>query len=441
MGSGLHRPLERWLWLAAYVVLLLCPLALLLAVPPRGADRLTLFGIAIGFVTLSTIVLQFLTPSRAPQFTSTFGIGPLLRLHRLMGYGVLLLLAIHIGVFVVHDPKQFVSWLLPIHGPFKAQAGWVAAVALVAIAATSTWRRKLRLSYEHWRLVHILLGIALVVGGATHALLVSWYSAIDALRGYIVIGMAVGLVALLYLRIGRPFAALGQPYLLVGVDRERGDAVTLRLEAQGHAGVPFLPGQFAWLRLNGRAFALTEHPFSYASSSSDPARPTFTIKQLGDFTSRAHELQPGSMIFLDGPHGAYEPVLPDAGFVLVVGGIGITPAMSIIRTCADLQDPRPVQLIYGARTWEDITFREEIEALHQRGALEVIYVLSNPEPGWTGRTGFVNGEVLAQVLPADAVHRNFVVCGPPVMIDGVLKSLHELQIPPALVYADRFDSV
>ncbi|MCW2923575.1 MAG: oxidoreductase [Thermoleophilia bacterium] len=441
MRTGMHAAMVRRLWIAAYVMLLLGPLVLLAAAPPRGADRWTLFGICIGFVSLSTILLQLVTPSRAPQFTAPFGIGVLLRLHRYMGYGALLLVAIHVAVFAIYEP-QFRAWLWPLHQPAKAQLGWVAAVALIAMVATSTWRRLVRLDYEGWRLVHILLGIVLVVGGTTHALLVSWYSAIGPLHSWTIASMAIGLVALIYLRVGRPLAAIGAPYVVSEVRSERGDATTVLLEAQGHGGLPFTPGQFAWLRLNGRPFALTEHPFSFASSAREPARPSFTVKRLGDFTKGLHErLRPGDTVYIDGPHGAWEPALPEAGFVLVVGGVGITPAMSIIRTCADLGDDRPIRLVYGARTWEDITFREELVDLQMRTRLEVAFVLSSPEPGWTGPTGFVDEATLESLLPPDATHRNYFVCGPPVMIDGVLRSLTSLGIAEDLVYADRFDSV
>lgn len=440
MKSGLHRVLERRLWVAVLVFAYFSPLVLLAAVPPRGAERLVLFAIGIGFVGFVGIVIQLILPSRAPQFTVPFGIGPLLRLHRFMGLSLVVIIGLHVGVFVAHD-KQFVAWLLPIHGPIKAQVGWAAAVALLLIVSTSLWRGFLRIKYEWWRLIHIVLGIILVVGASVHVLLISWYSAIEALRWFTIGGVVVGLVALLYLRIGRPFSALGVPYVIAALVPERGGAMTLQLQAAGHAGVPFSPGQFAWLRLSGRPFALMEHPFSYASSSHHPARPCFTVQQLGDFTSRIGELEPGMSVLIDGPHGAYEPALPEAGFCLIVAGIGVTPAMSFLRTCADAGDLRPIRMVYGARSWESITFRDELLALEQRLNLELVYVLSQPEPEWTGLVGRITPDLLPQLLPPDADSRNHFVCGPAGMIDDTLDALNRLGIPDALVYADRFDSV
>ena len=66
--------------------------------------------------------------------------------------------------------------------------------------------------------------------------------------------------------------------------------------------------------------------------------------------------------------------------VLIAGGVGITPMMSMIRTLADRGDKRPVILLYGSKDWESITFREELETLKARLNLTVVHVLADPRP-------------------------------------------------------------
>lgn len=441
MSNHPHRQgTVRSLWIAAYVVLLLSPLVLLSFAPHRGADWLHMFAIAVGFIAFTGIVLQLVTPSRLPAFTRAFGIGTLLRLHRHMGLALLVLVGLHIAVFVVHEPR-FREWLWPIDGPLKAQVGWLAAAGMIAIAASSTARRLLRLSYERWRLLHIVLGLVIVVGVFAHVMLISWYASIGPVRWLSVVALALGSIALFYLRVARPYASLGTPYVVAEVVPERGGASTLRLVAARHGGAAFRPGQFAWIKVAGHAFAVTEHPFSYASSAADPARPEFTIKDLGDFTSSVSSLRPGTRVLVDGPHGAYEPALPLAGFVLVVAGIGVTPAMSFLRTARDTGDVRPYRLVYGARTLDDVTFREELDELQHYLNLEVAYVLSQPPPGWGGLTGRISPEVLVRALPPDCHLRNVFICGPEAMIDVTEAALRGLSVPGELVYADRFDSV
>ena len=221
---------------------------------------------------------------------------------------------------------------------------------------------------------------------------------------------------------------------------ERGGATTLQLQALDHDGVPFIPGQFAWLKVDGGAYTLDEHPFSFASSAADPLRPSFTMRAVGDFTHGASEIPPGTVVLLDGPHGAWTPALPAGGYLLIVAGIGITPAMSVLRTIADRGDRRPVTLLYGARTWDDVTFRDELQQLAARADLDidVVIVLSRAEPEWGGVRGRLDAATIPSLLPPDAGARNVLVCGSPPMVDGVLDALNRIGVPDDLVYADRF---
>lgn len=432
--------MERRLWISLYVFGFLAPLAVLAVGPAKHADKLTLFAICMGFLTYTGAVLQTITPSRAPQFSDSVGMPLLLRLHRYMGMVVVALLIMHVTALIIRD-SQFISWLFPVGEKMSARMGWLAGVALLLIAATSLWRKLFRLKYEVWRLVHLGFAAVIIVAGFLHAILSAWYTTVGSLRWMTIGAAAVGVFALVYLRFGRSIVALGSPYAISEIINERGDSTTLQLTAVGHGGTTFRPGQFAWIKVSGRPFALTEHPFSYASSAADPANPAFTIKRSGDATNAIPYLQPGHRVYVDGPHGAYEPVLPTSGFVLTVGGIGITPAMSFIRTYADIGDSRPIRLIVAARTYEDVTFREELDELQTRMPLEIVYVINDPPPGWTGLSGRLNPELLSAALPADAAARNHFICGPPPMVEMVIEALHDLGVPDELVYADLFDSV
>ena len=88
-----------------------------------------------------------------------------------------------------------------------------------------------------------------------------------------------------------------------------------------------------------------------------------SIRNLGDFTSGIHQVPVGQRVYLDGPYGAFTIGHPADMHVLIAGGIGITPMISMIRTLADQGDKRPVILLYASRDWDSITFREELEAL------------------------------------------------------------------------------
>jgi 3-phenylpropionate/trans-cinnamate dioxygenase ferredoxin reductase subunit len=255
----------------------------------------------------------------------------------------------------------------------------------------------------------------------------------------------VGLLA--YVRGVKPWLELRRPYVVAEVKPERGTAWTLTLRPEGHGGMTFHPGQFAWLTLRSSPFADREHPFSFSSSAEDPNRLGFTIRALGDFTGQIGEVRPGERVYLDGPHGAFTTDRHDhaAGFVFIAGGVGITPIMSILRTLADRGDCRPLALIYANRDWEGVTFREEIEALRTTGRLDlrVVYVLERPPEGWDGERGFVTAEVLRRHLPRSERRNVYEVfmCGPQPMMDAVERALIGLGVDMGDIHTERFNLV
>jgi predicted ferric reductase len=215
------------------------------------------------------------------------------------------------------------------------------------------------------------------------------------------------------------------------------------IEPDGHPGFRFSPGQFAWLTLWANPFQITGHPFSFSSSAAAAdGRVEMTIRNLGDFTSAIHQVPVGQRVYLDGPYGAFTIGRNPADMhVLIAGGVGITPMMSLIRTLADRGDRRPVILLYGSKDWESIIFREELEALEARLKMSIFHVLENPPAGGTGEQGFITTEVLRRHLPPPYADHEYFICGPDVMMDAMEKALGELDVPLSKYHSERYSFV
>jgi len=217
----------------------------------------------------------------------------------------------------------------------------------------------------------------------------------------------------------------------------------MALRPEGHKGITFSPGQFAWLTIWDSPFSDREHPFSFSSSAARPERLEFTIKDLGDFTARIKDVKPGQVVYLDGPHGAFSiDRHSDApGYVFIAGGVGITPIMSMLRTLADRGDRRPLLLIYANKTWETVTFREEIKAIQERLHLRVVHVLQEASEDWKEEKGFINADILKRYLPEDRSYHEHFICGPELMMNAVEKNLNQLGVPFARFHSERFNLV
>lgn len=437
--TGVNASIAAVFWIGLYLAVVLVPVALMLVPPvPSGRSFWLELSVALGFVGLTQIAIQFVLIARFRRVTAPYGIDIILRYHRQIALVAVAAVLAHPIILVIDNPSR-AALLNPLGGNWASRAAWVSVFALLTIVVSSVFRERLKLNYERWRLLHLVLGIVAIVFAQLHVSLAglytntAWKQAIWILTAALMVGFV------LYLRVVKPSWQRGYRWRVAEVRRERGDTHTLVLEPVTHGGLRFDPGQFAWVKLARSPFTLEEHPFSFSSSAEQPERLEFGIKNLGDFTSRIGEVEPGTRAYLDGPHGAFSiDRYPAVGYVFLGAGVGITPFMSFLRTMADRRDPRPVLLIYADKEWEKVAFRDEIEALKERLDLEVVYVLEDPPKDWEGETGIVDGDVLTRRLPDEAISRAFFICGPAPMMEGVHAALRERDVPETSIQMERF---
>jgi predicted ferric reductase len=395
---------------------------------------------ALGIVALSLLALQLLLPARLRLVAGPLGADVAVRLHRHLADVLVAAIAAHVALMVAGD-RANLALFDPLGAPWRAKAALASCVALTALIASSVLRRRLRLTYARWRGLHVALGIGALGLGVIHAIGVDRYLTSGPAGALTAALAAAGALAVVELRLLRPRRLARRAYVLERVVPERGGAATLALRAEGHRGRPFRPGQFAWLKLADAPHALSEHPFSYSSSAARPARPTFTIKAYSGFSRRVPRLVPGTRVLVDGPHGSYRPRPSAERFVLLAGGIGITPIISLLRGAADAGDRRRFMLLYGSLRWDEVTFREELERLRWRLELRVVHVLAEPPPGWQGETGFIDAALLERHLPPNLGGADVFVCGPPPMLAAALQGLERLGAEPEQVHAEQFVTV
>ncbi|MGF1633186.1 MAG: oxidoreductase, partial [Phycisphaerae bacterium] len=357
----MDKAISGFFWITLYLLLVLTPVALMLVAPvPSGRGFWLEFSVALGFIGLTQIALQFILIARFKRVTVPYGIDIILRYHRQIA--VLAILA-HPIIIVIDNPSRL-KLFNPFGGNWASRFAWLAVLSLVAIAVTSVFRERLKLNYEHWRLGHLIMGVAAIVFAQLHVSMAGLYTNVFWKQA-VWIGIAVLMVGMvLYLRILKPWLQRGRKWRVAEVRPEQGGTYLLAIEAVGHEGISFLPGQFAWLKLSESPFTLEEHPFSFCGSAERRDRLEFGIKELGDFTGRVKDVPVGTCAYIDGPHGAFSiDRYQAAGFVFIAGGVGITPFVSFLRTMADRGDRRRAILLYGNETLEKAAHAKEIDDL------------------------------------------------------------------------------
>jgi predicted ferric reductase len=428
-------------WVSIFAMLAALPLALArVGAIPEARPFLVEFGVALGFVGLGLIALQSVFSGRFRRVAPSFGMDNVIQYHREMGIVGFGMVLAHVILLMAAEPS-YLEFFDPRVNFLRSAFLILALLALVTLMVTSLWRETVGLDYEWWRLVHGGLALAVVFIGLVHAIQVSHY--LEPLWKKVVLAllMAGSLYAVVHTRVVRPWLSRRRPYRVLQVRAERDASWSMELEPENHERLAFHPGQFAWLTIGDTPFTLQQHPFSIVSSARSP-RIGFTAKELGDFTSSWKGIEPGARVFLEGPFGSFIPdPSPETGLFLVMGGIGITPGMCMLRTLRDDGDPRRVILIYGNQNWEDITFRDELEALERVMNLKVVHVLEDPHDGWAGESGFVTREMLDQYLPEQPQTFQYMVCGPGPLMDVTEIALRGLGISWDRIYTERFDIV
>ncbi len=453
MNEKTKRTLQGAFWVAVYLLLTMAPLFLLLVGPvPEGRGFWREFSVALGFAGLAIMGWQFGLTARFRRVKAPFGSDIIYHFHRQISFVAFAFILAHPLILFITSPDTL-QLLNLFTAPWRARAGVTAVLAVTALVAISVWRKKWKIDYDLWRRWHAVLATAAVALAMVHMLLVGhhvdtpWKRALWIGYGVVWIGLLV------YYRLVKPWLELRRPYEVVEVRPERGGAWTLAVRPVGHKGFRFSPGQFAWITLFDSPFTDREHPFSISSSAggtsgsggsaAPPDQIEFTIKELGDFTSRVKQAQPGQPVYLDGPHGGFsvDRQPHSEGYVFIAGGVGITPMMSMMRTLADRGDRRPLLLVYANRNWESVIFREEIEALLPRLNLRVVHVLEQVPEGWQGEKGFVNADILKRHLPADLQACDYYICGPEPMMNAVEKTLEQMGVPLTRYHSERFNLV
>jgi len=439
MNPGLARTLA---WLLLYITLALAPMIVALAggrPPPRSL--LVESGAMLGLLGLGVLSLQLVMSGRHRWFGAGFGQDNLLQFHRQTGQLAWFLVLAHPLTLIIGDPG-FLAYLDPREDLLRAMSLIFVLLATTTLLITSLWRLALGLSYETWRTLHATLSLLVVSAALGHALLVDHYTAGMPTKLALAMLIAIPLLLLLESRLLRPWRLRQRPWRLVEREARRGGAMRLVFEAQGHAGMEFKPGQYAWLTLGPSPFSLQQHPFSMASMATRAERLEFIINPSGDFTETLPDVEIGTPAWLEGPYGVFT-MDPSAGRrnVFIAGGIGITPMISMLRSCADLGCKQPMWLIYANNTEKETILMDEIEALQCQLQLSVTHVLTEPPDGWQGETGYVDADLIRRTLPEDADDIDYFVCGPPPMMDSVEPALHKHGASLRRLHSERFDLV
>jgi ferredoxin-NADP reductase len=249
------------------------------------------------------------------------------------------------------------------------------------------------------------------------------------------------------------------PWLVATVKETRDEtptARTLTLDVPGWPG--HLPGQHVTVRLTAEDGYSTQRDYSIASAP-ETGRLEITVQRLEDGEVSpylAEFAEPADQLELRGPIGGWFAWHEDdpRPLLLLAGGSGIVPLMSMIRTHDTVKSQAPLQLIYSARTPADVIYAEELSERARVSPLTVITFLytrltrwrktparsdsqvSVPKiPGYAGR---LSADVLAKTAFPPELNPAIFVCGPSGFVEAASDLLVAAAYTPATIKTERF---
>jgi len=130
-------------------------------------------------------------------------------------------------------------------------------------------------------------------------------------------------------------------------------------------------------------------------------------------------------------------------FVLIAGGVGITPMLSMLRTLAASDDKRPVLLVVAGRTADDMLHRADHEHLDQRLDIHLVEILEEPPDEWDGEVGRFTQDVLERALPQRRGRQrvDYFICGPGPMVAAATRIISDRGVPGRRIHTELFDVV
>jgi len=245
--------------------------------------------------------------------------------------------------------------------------------------------------------------------------------------------------------VSRVINRLHPPILKLRVSeirKETTSATTFRLVSENGYLPPFQAGQYISVCVDIEGIR-TSRPYSISSPPNQIGFYDITVRRVEDgfvSTYLLDEVKAGDTFETTSPSGQfyYNPLFHGKTLVFLAGGSGITPFMSMIREATDRDLDRKIHLIYGSESVDDVIFHGELaNRAKNHATFTYSLVISNPDKGYSGLTGFITARLIKDVVD-DTGSKTFYICGPEAMYAFCLPELEKLKLPERKIRKEMF---
>ncbi len=439
----------RHLWLAAVLFIVIICISGVLTIPflfespsiryKFGFDKTLLrAGKMVGLAAATLLLLQLPLAARFKWLDRIFSLPWLYRMHRINAFILVLLILLH--PLLVFAPDGII--MIPLKEEYWPE--WVGVGLLIMICCQvvmSNWRGILFRGYEKWLLCHRMAGMVVFSMLVIHVLYASETFEDNGLPRFLVF-TAVGCLVVLWLWIRtRPLWLWKKPFIVTRIKAAGRGAYAIDLKPATQKRFHYFPGQFAFVQFESAHISREVHPFTLSSTPTRPSGLRFTIRCSGDWTNNIANIEQGDRAYVHGPFGRFSHLFstPDREVIMIAGGIGITPMLSMLRYMTDGGDQRCVTLIWSNRTKQHLFGRDELATMKRKLTCFRWIPIFTQETGAGDQFGRLDRTKLERLLKGSRRDASVFLCGPPLMIKQLRQELKQIGFPARSINAEPFN--
>jgi len=363
----------------------------------------------LGAMAFTWLNMQLILAARPKRIESAFGLDRLFLFHGLMAIAAICIAFIHKLLKELVFSESLKTQLGDAAIIIFIIAGCMALVFIIdspilnikPVNILRAFVKKIVVGKYHIQMVLHNLNVAAAALVFIHVMLT--YSAKNPLvKGVYILYFGTAMVFYIYHKIIRRYF-LSKKFVLKEITQDSPLMWTLTLQLESGKMFPYQPGQFGFLRLLGEGISKEAHPFSISSQPLNQEYLTMTIKNLGDWTADIRNIKPGCKALLDAPYGRFSPLLYpcEEGVVLIAGGVGITPMMSMLRYYYESNENQKIMLIWGVNDGSDLICKNEFEAFEKEMSGYQFIPIMAKDKSSGGEQGFITREKLERFLRPD----------------------------------------
>ena len=395
-------------------------------------------GKILGLITGCLIVFQVILIARIKVLDRIFALNNLMSFHRISGILILSLAAIH-PVLILASEKM---WFIPVKMRYWPEfAGVFLALLIFGLVIVALFRKNFRVPFHWWRRLHQWGAYAVLLMLFIHVLFVSDTFSQDLPQTGVL--LLAGICAALFLWVGLKRLGIGRyRFAVISVLPAGKDAWCIRLKPNSGTDFKYAPGQFGFFSFKSEKVSSEEHPFTLSSSPKQSDHIEIIVRESGDWTSRIMKLHPGDGCRVEGPFGLFTNLAHEGenDLVMVAGGIGITPILSMLRYRMEIGNPSEndvkITLIWSNKTRDHLIFSQDFDDMATRlKQFKIIHVFTRV-PG--AKNQRIDQSGLKQLLANPTPNAHIYICGPPLMMKDMINAFKKQGIGSSHLHVEQF---